>query len=98
MCGCFCCFSGWKLLTAVLYKADGKIDWDLVVNFFVAGASIGTFSSTIGYGIGTAYTYVTKGRILKYGDTFGKLDTYVKNPKLNLSLKTNGSHITKRMM
>lgn len=82
---------------AVSYKEDGKIDWDLVANSFVAGAGIGTFSSAIGYGIGNAHTYVTRGGILKYGDTFGKLGTYVKNPKLNLSLKTNGSHITKRM-
>lgn len=82
-------------MTTVSYKEDGKIDWDLVVNFFVAGASIGTFSSTIGFGICTVYTYVTRGGILKYGDTFRKLGTYVKNPKLNLSLKTNGSNFTK---
>lgn len=79
------------------YLEDGYIDWEAIACYATAGAVVGAVTSGISYGVSCMVKHITSGNTIKYGDKFGKLGEYTKNPKISINWSQTTNHATSRM-
>lgn len=89
---------GGAVTAGVASYEDESIDWSDILCYTGVGAISGAISAAIGYGVGSLSKYIKTGHNLKYGDSFGKLGTYTKNPKISVDWAKTTTHASKRMM
>lgn len=80
------------------YLEDGYIDWEAIACYATAGAVVGAVTSEISYGVSCMVKHITSGNTIKYGDKFGKLGEYTKNPKISIDWSRSTNHATSRMV
>lgn len=79
------------------YLEDGYIDWEAIACYATAGAVVGAVTSGISYGVSCMVKHIASGNTIKYGDKFGKLGEYTKNPKISINWSQTTNHATSRM-
>lgn len=79
------------------YLEDGYIDWEAIACYATTGAVVGAVTSGISYGVSCMVKHITSGNTIKYGDKFGKLGEYTKNPKISINWSQTTNHATSRM-
>lgn len=76
----------------ISYQETGEVKWEWVAIGATAGAAIG---AATGWVVGSACGATTA--VPKYGDSFGKYGTYVKNPKIKVDWTKTTAHGAERM-
>ncbi len=77
----------------ISYSEYGKVDWRWVVGGAAIGAAIGAVT---GWTVGSI-SGASAAPKPKFGDTFGKYGTYVKNPKIKVDWSRTTMHGAQRM-
>ena len=76
----------------ISYQETGEVKWEWIVIGATAGAAIG---AATGWVVGSACGATTV--VPKYGDSFGKYGTYIKNPKIKVDWTKTTAHGAQRM-
>ena len=79
------------------YIEEGYIDWEAIACYATAGAVVGAVTSGISYGVSCMVKHIASGNTIKYGDKFGKLGEYTKNPNISINWSQTTNHATSRM-
>lgn len=76
----------------ISYQETGEVKWEWVAIGATVGAALG---AATGWVVGSACGATTA--VPKYGDSFGKYGTYVKNPKIKVDWAKTTEHGAQRM-